>query len=134
MPEATGTEPLVLSRHIAASPETLFEFWTDAEKVTRWMAAEATADPRPGGAYHQIHIDAEGTRHTIDGEFVELSPPARLVFTWPDGPSTVEVTFEPEGDGTRLTLVHRDLPAPVRDEHERGWTHHLGTLSRVAPG
>jgi len=32
-----------------ASPETVFAFFTDPEKLTRWLAVEATLDPRPGG-------------------------------------------------------------------------------------
>lgn len=132
MTEATGTEPLVCERLIEASAETLFEFFTDPEKVARWLAAEATADPRPGGAYHQIHIDHEGTRHSIEGEFVEVSPPSRLVFTWPSGPSTVEVTFTPEAGGTRVRLVHRDVPASTRADHAEGWRTHLETLAGVA--
>ena len=130
-PEATGTEPLVCERFIDASPETVFDFWTDPEKVTRWLAAEATVDPRPGGAYHQVHVDGDGTRHRIPCEFVEVSPPSRLVFTWPAGPSTVEVTLTPEGGGTRLRLVHHDLPAGQRADHEGGWTTHLESLAEA---
>lgn len=131
MTEATGTE-LVLERRIAASPETLFSFFTDPEKVTRWLAVEATVDPRPGGVYHQVHLDDEGTRHEMPCEFVEVSPPSRLVFTWPKGPSTVEVTFEPDGDGTRLTLTHRDLPEQSRGAHQQGWLRLLETLASLA--
>src|SRR5919109_1370501 len=72
------------------------------------------------------------------GEFVEVSPPHRVVFTWgfedstvgvPPGSSTVEVTLEPDGDGTRLRLVHRDLPDASRADHDAGWD---GMLERLA--
>ena len=55
------------------------------------------------------------------GEFVELDPPHRLVFTWgwqdnpvvPPGSTTVEVTLQAIDDGTLVRLVHRGLPTPT---------------------
>ena len=41
-------------------PETVFGFFTDSELITRWLANEATLDPRPGGANHQIHVAIAG--------------------------------------------------------------------------
>jgi uncharacterized protein YndB with AHSA1/START domain len=72
---------------------------------------------------------------------VEVSPPKRVVFTWgfpnpdvgvPPGTSTVEVTLEPEDDGTRLRLVHRDLPTAAVKGHDGGWKQLLGALATVA--
>ena len=91
---------------IAASPETVWEFFVDPEKATRWMGRSATLDPRPGGEYRVEVISGNVAR----GEFVELDPPHRLVWTWgwePGSPSPVEpgstrieVELVPDGDGT----------------------------------
>src|SRR5215207_1594290 len=105
-----------LEVRIQARPETVFEFFVDPEKMRRWKGTEAELDPRPGGTYRVGGI-AGGA--TVVGEFVEIDPPRRLVFTWgwegdeevPPGSSTVEVTLTPDGDATVLHLVHRDLPA-----------------------
>lgn len=43
-------EPGVREIHIHASPETVFEFFVDADKLTRWLATAATLGPRLGGA------------------------------------------------------------------------------------
>jgi uncharacterized protein YndB with AHSA1/START domain len=132
------TEPIVHERQIDASPETVFAFFTDPEKLTRWLAIEATLDPRPGGVCRQTHVGRDGVRFLMRGEFVEVSPPSRLVFTWGfenesadvgPGASTVEVTFEPRDGGTWLTLVHRDLPASERAGHDGGWKTRLGRLA-----
>jgi uncharacterized protein YndB with AHSA1/START domain len=137
------TEPIVHERHIDATPETVFAFFTDPEKLTRWLADEATLDPRPGGVCHQIHIGNDGKHYSMRGEFVEVSPPTRLVFTWGfenddmdvgPGASTVEVTLEPRDGGTWLTLVHRDLPESERGDHDAGWGTMLDRLAAaVAP-
>jgi uncharacterized protein YndB with AHSA1/START domain len=124
---------------IAATPETVFAFFTDPDKMARWKGREAELDPRPGGAYRVVISDKAIAR----GEYVELDPPRRVVFTWgwegegnavPPGSSTVEIDLAPEGDGTLVHLVHRDLPEDERGQHEHGWLHFLGRLQKAAVG
>ena len=67
-----------LEVRIQARPETVFEFFVDPEKMTRWKGTEAELDPRPGGPYRVGGI-AGGS--TVVGEFVEVVPPRRLVLT-----------------------------------------------------
>ena len=137
----TTTETTTLERtiSIAASPETVWEFFVDPEKLTRWKGMKADLDPTPGGIYRCEVIPG----HTARGEFVELDPPHRLVFTWgwenesavPPGTSTIEVELTPEGDGTRLHFVHRDLPgAQSVESHAHGWDHYLPRLEIAAEG
>jgi uncharacterized protein YndB with AHSA1/START domain len=132
------TEPIVHERQIEASPETVFAFFTDPEKLTRWLAIEATLDPRPGGVCRQTHLGRDGEHYLMRGEFVAVEPPSRLIFTWgfenesisvAPGASTVEVTLEARDGGTWLTLVHRDLPASERANHDGGWETMLGRLA-----
>jgi uncharacterized protein YndB with AHSA1/START domain len=141
-------EPIVREMHIRATPETVFEFFTDPAKVTRWLATEATLDPRPGGICHQDHAreDGSGGSYHMRGEFVEVSPPERVVFTWgftdpdvgvPPGSSVVDVTLTPDGGGTRLRLEHRELPSATIESHSGGWTgmlERLATAVTTAPG
>jgi uncharacterized protein YndB with AHSA1/START domain len=133
-------EPIVREIHIRATLETVFEFFTDPGKVARWLATEATLDPRPGGICHQDHAreDGSGGSYHMRGEFLEVSPPERVVFTWgftdpdvrvPPGSSVVEVTLTPDRAGTRVRLEHRDLPVAEIETHADGWT---GMLERLA--
>jgi uncharacterized protein YndB with AHSA1/START domain len=71
----------------------VFEFFVDPQKMRRWKGTVAELDPRPGGTYRVGGI-AGGA--TVVGEFVEIDPPRRLVFTW----------------GGRVT--RRSRPAPAR--------------------
>jgi uncharacterized protein YndB with AHSA1/START domain len=142
---ASRAETASLQREVQidASPETVWEFLVDPEKATRWMGMRATFEPRPGGVYHCDVIPG----HTARGEFVEVDPPRRLVFTWgwepgedgtsavPPGSSTIEIELEPEDAGTRLTFTHRDLPsAEESQKHEHGWDHYLSRLTTAASG
>lgn len=135
----TGAAVEVKTR-IAASPETVFEFFTDPDKMIQWMGRSADLDPRSGGV---LRCDING-RDVALGEYVELEPPRRLVFTWgwdsedpvtPPGSSTVEVELTPEGEGTLLRLTHRDLPsAESAEKHRGGWQHYTERLAISAPG
>jgi uncharacterized protein YndB with AHSA1/START domain len=138
MTEAVRTDPIVKEVRIDAAPDTVFPFFTEPDKLTRWLADEATVDPRPGGVNHQTHRDDDGTIYSLRGEFLEVSPPTRVVFTWGfaepsvgirPGGSTVEVTLTADGDGTLLRLVHRDLPPETRGDHDAGWDTMLGRLA-----
>jgi uncharacterized protein YndB with AHSA1/START domain len=138
MPSAT--EPLRHEVRIAAPPEVVFPYFTDPARMVEWIGIAALLDPRPGGTFR---VEANG-RDVVGGEYVEVEPPRRVVFTWgfegtertlAVGATRVEVTLEPDGDdGTRLVLLHHDLPAAAREAHRDGWTHYLERLVPAAAG
>jgi uncharacterized protein YndB with AHSA1/START domain len=143
MDTTTETTSLERTISIAAAPETVWEFLVDPTKMTRWMGMRAELDPRAGGGYRCEVIPG----HTAAGEVVELDPPRRLVFTWgweqsgdeaspvPPGSSTIEIELTPDGDGTSLHFVHRDLPsAEATTSHAHGWDHYLPRLETAAGG
>jgi uncharacterized protein YndB with AHSA1/START domain len=124
---------------IRASPQTVFAFLTDPAKMVRWMGTEASLDPRRGGTY-RVNITG---REWVRGEVVEVVADRRLVFTWgwedgmftvSPGASIVEISLEPDGDGTVLHLTHRDLPEDMGAFHALGWRHSLGRLAVAAEG
>jgi uncharacterized protein YndB with AHSA1/START domain len=138
--EAT-TETTTVEREfaIAASPETVWEFLVDPEKLMRWKGISVDLDPQPGGIYRCEVIPG----HTARGEFVELDRPNRLVFTWgwdgndgvPPGSSTIEIELATDGEGTSLRFVHKDLPsAEAVSSHKHGWDHYLPRLELAAAG
>ena len=131
--------PTVLEREIRidARPEIVFGFFTDPAKIVQWLGREADFEARVGAAYRIVINDTR----TLLGEFVELVPHKRIVFTWgwedhptvPPGSSTVEVTLEPDGDGTLLRLRHRNLPSDQeRANHARAWDPALSRLTEAA--
>jgi len=123
---------------IDASPETVFQYFTDPARMVRWKGRAATLDPRPGGVY-RVEINDEAIAR---GEYVELDPPRRVVVTWgweggqdvPPGSSTVEFDLEPDGDGTIVRLTHRGLPPDSVEIHGQGWANYLPRLAVAAAG
>ena len=130
---------IVREVRIDAPPDEVFPFFTDPEKMVVWKAVEATLDPRPGGIFR---IDVTG-HDVARGEYVEIDPPRRVVFTFgweaegspePPGSTTVEVTLVPDGDGTLLRLVHSGVPDEMRHGSSAGWDHYLRRLGVAAGG
>ena len=143
MQATTETTSVEREIAIAASPETVWQFLVDPEKAVRWMGEACSFHARPGGEYRCDVIPG----HTASGEFVEVDPPHRLVFTWgwepgkdgpspvPPGSSTIEIELEPSGGGTTLRFTHRDLPnAESADSHAHGWDHYLERLVTASAG
>ena len=131
---------LVREIMVDATPETIFPFLTETEKWLEWEGTEGELDARPGGIYRVV---VAGSFVGL-GEFVEVVPNERVVFTFgwdmPDNPikpgtTTVTIVLQPEGEKTRLTLTHSGLPdAEAVEQHIQGWDHYLARLVVVAAG
>ena len=141
--ETTTETSVERELEIDASPETVWQFLVEADKLDRWFGGQAWLDPRPGGQYR---VDVIGG-HIAAGEFVELDPPRRLVqtFGWeaegdqenpvPPGSSKIEFELEPSGAGTILKFRHYDLPgSEAATSHAHGWDHYLARLVVAAGG
>jgi uncharacterized protein YndB with AHSA1/START domain len=137
-PDVPGP-PLVVRRTLSAPPERVFAAWLEPATLARWLSpfadAEATVDSRVGGAFRVV-MRGSGREIEHTGEYREIDPPRRLVFTWSSPytgstPSlvTVELRAVPPGDRTELTLTHRRLPAGEVENHRAGWGAILGHLA-----
>lgn len=131
---------VVVTRVIAASPATVFSFFTDLERWNSWQGVDGEIEPRPGGA---LRLRMPGNQ-VARGEFVELIPDRKVVFTWgwdgdgspvPPGSSTVTVELEPDEVGTLLRLTHSQIGDPqVAESHREGWDYYLERLRARAEG
>jgi uncharacterized protein YndB with AHSA1/START domain len=140
---------LRMERLFDAPPERIFAAWTDPVVLRRWWAAEpgwttpeATTDVRVGGSYRLSMQDTRGKVRSVAGEYLEVDPPRRLVYTWaweahadaeqPGEPTIVTVEFVPEGSSTRVVLEQRRFPeASQKAMHEHGWRGCLDSLERA---
>jgi uncharacterized protein YndB with AHSA1/START domain len=124
---------------IAAPPARIYELLTDADELVRWMAPIARATASVGGEVTWTHPQGD----QMIGEFVELVPDRRVVFTFgwhrpdigiPAGSTTVEITLRPVSGGTQLHLIHRGLEEPLAGAHAGGWDNYLTRLAACAEG
>ena len=124
---------------IGASPATVYQYLVDPEKLIEWMGTQAVVEPLPGGTFRVLC----GGVIPCAGEFVEVVPNERVVFTFgwdvpghpiPAGSTQVEIVLTSLGDSTLLRLVHRGLPDDAIGDHLRGWSYYLGRLVLVVDG
>ena len=134
---------LTLVRRVRARPSIVFEAMTTAEGISHWWGPDAgepvlkaESDPRPGGRYCVRFRTSDGLEHEASGEFLEVTPPARIVMSWrwtfggaDAGLSRVEIALRAVSEGTEVTFTH----AQLQDEesarsHEWGWNGALDKL------
>jgi len=142
------TDSLVIKRHFKAPPERVFAAFTEKSLVQAWYGPEnmtvphCDVDARVGGKYRvEMHSPAGGV-HVVTGEFREIRPPERLVYTWgwlngaSRGPETiVTLTFAARDGGTDLTLEQTGfLDQDSRDRHEHGWNASWAGLDNFLEG
>ena len=146
---ATDQKSLILERIIDAPRDLVFKAWTDPQQMAQWWGPKYFTNPvceldaRPGGAI-LIHMRGpDGAIYPMEGEFVEVIPPERLVMTSrafgaEDGPFLLEeittVTFEEQGGKTKLT-VHAAITRATAEAAgalagmEEGWNQSLDRLA-----
>lgn len=127
---------------IDAPPERVYRAFTEPDEVTAWWGVpgayettDAEIDLRVGGSYRFSGTSARSGTFEVRGEYRELDPPRRLVYTWTPGwddgadRSVVAITLEERDGGTVLTLEHTGFrTASARDEHDQGWPAVMAAL------
>lgn len=138
---ADSTQGVVLATvEIAAPPERVFRALTSDEIIDWWArpgvfdTREWSGDVRVGGRWRATGV-ARGQPYTLEGEFVEIDPPRKLVHTWhlagaPAPATTVTYVLEAISGGTHLTVRHSGFPlAEPMTNTSMGWESSLQRLS-----
>ena len=129
---------IVVEQRIAAPPSTVYRYLTESDRWKLWQGVEANLDARVGGIFSILMGNGMNAR----GQFVELVPDERVVFTWgwvdrpgiPPGSTTVEITLNADGEGTLLVLTHRAVADGEAPMQHMGWSHYLPRLAQAASG
>ena len=130
-------DPYCDSIHITAEPGLVFEYFTNARALARWIGDRVVVDPRPGGQFTIIFGDRR-----VEGRYLELDRPRRLVISWgragskrfPPESSVLEVTLTADDSGTLVAIRHTGLPDSELRQHALGWRHYLARLSLATTG
>lgn len=138
---------MTIERTYATTIDAVWDAFTQPELLRRWYAPvagwvvhEVTVDLRIGGGYLITFGAPDGPPLVERGTYVAIERHARLVWemdlTMASGATektTTTVTFTPDGDGVRVTVVEEGYSdADVAAMHRRGWTtmfEQLGALT-----
>lgn len=152
---ATPTRQLVIERTLNASPERVFDAFTDPKQLKKWWWPEgftcpaAEVDLRVGGKYRLAMEWPDSTpaeaqfSHYLGGEYYEIDRPHRLVMSGralndEQGElfaTLIELTLEARDGGTALTMRQSYFdpmpPAEAMAGAEQGWSEQLDKLERL---
>ncbi len=106
---------LVATRVLDAPAQAVFAAWTDPAAIARWWGPRRLTtrveglEARSGGTWRIVQRDAEGQEFAFDGEFREVVPARRLVYTqrFEGHEALNEVAFREAGGRTEVTIVVR---------------------------
>ncbi|MFC2030770.1 SRPBCC domain-containing protein [Chloroflexota bacterium] len=109
-----------VSGEIPASPVEVYAAWLSSDEHSKMTGGSAIVSARVGEAF-------EAWDGYIRGRNLELEPPERILQLWrtsefedSDKDSLLEIVFESEGNGTRITIRHSDLPDHGM-QYQQGW-------------
>ena len=130
--------------------ERVWAAYTDAELIPQWWGQGTRVDRldlRPGGGWRFVSNPGTPQESAMSGDFLEVSPPDRLVQTFGmEGfgkPMTQTIEFDRVGDGTHLAITSRFETTEERDTlvaygAEKGaisgWVSLDALLKRLAAG
>jgi uncharacterized protein YndB with AHSA1/START domain len=136
---------LEIKRFINAPRDRVYAAWIDPAQLRQWFGPEKVqtrnliADARVGGKFRWDLTNSEGEKMTCRGEYRELQPGKKIVFTWEwqddedweNHTSVVTVELSDCDGGTELRLIHEQLPNEAsRDGHTGGWNSALDKLEK----
>ena len=116
-----------LSDIIPATPEAIYAAWLDSRGHSDMTGAKATASAEVGGAF-------TAWDGYISGRNVQLIPNVRIVQTWRTTAmapaqqySVLTVMLAPVAGGTRVTIVHANVPDDHKGYQDGGWQQYYFT-------
>lgn len=134
---------LRIERTFDASPEAVFDAWTNPEVMRRWFhagadweTAEAEVDLRVGGRVRVVMRGPDGRTSEMWGEYTVIDRPHQLVMKWtfadePGNQQLLKVQFTESGDATTVVLINTGISTDARREsQDYGWRLCLDELER----
>jgi uncharacterized protein YndB with AHSA1/START domain len=141
---AGDVETVRIKRTFSASPEAVFQAWTDPEEFMAWWqpapyrTVAVEMDVRVGGEYRITMQHPSGSHQYLFGTYLSIDPSERLSMTWrlagseaDDGYTAIlNLEFRERDEGTELVLTHERLPKTSLDMYDAGWSDVLDRLAR----
>jgi uncharacterized protein YndB with AHSA1/START domain len=136
---------LRLERNVPAPCAAVYRALTDPEELGKWWgprgftAPSVEFAPAVGAGYRIAMQPPDGDLFHLSGEFREVEPPARLVYTFrwdpphPDDRETlVTLSLEDRGEQTKVRLTQGEFATEERYAlHEAGWTESFEQLEQL---
>jgi activator of HSP90 ATPase len=118
------SDSIKLTLTLPTDPKTLYNAWLDSEKHSAFTNSPATIEKKVGSEF----TASDGY---ISGKNELLHMNKRIVQSWrttdfseENADSTLEIVLEKVEKGTKLTIIHSNLPADTGKTYRKGWRDH----------
>jgi uncharacterized protein YndB with AHSA1/START domain len=145
-----GEGTVTITRAFDAPRTLVWQAWTDPKMVAQWFGPRhftipaCELDVRVGGAFRIVMRGPDGNDYPMQGAFLELVPPERLVYSFIavdredkhllEGETTVTFT-EQHGKTTMTVKSHAVGCVPLAKQMlagmEAGWTQSIDKLGEL---
>ena len=135
---------MIKTLYLKATPQTVWDYLTQSEKLARWFHETDTNLDTVGVDYQFLRENpGEKERKMCWGQVLEADRPNKLVYTFThqflkEIVTTVCWELEALHGGTQLTMTHTgfdaipDGPFDQLSGHDKGWDSHFARLRTVA--
>ncbi len=133
---------LISKKVIPATPERVFQMWTDPDKFKLWWGPQGVRcskvqlELKVGGSYSIENLFSNGDSLIIFGVYEQIIPNQKLIYTWNIGQSKAErvtVLFVEHENGTEVTVIHQRITdVESKHRHALGWEGCLDKLHSFA--
>lgn len=137
-----------IEKHLQASPQRVYDAWADANKRAQWSGPSSEIEIKmeqddftPGGRDISLCIAGGEVMAKVLADYHDIVPEQRIVFTETimaaeavQGVSLVSALFEPDGEGTKLTVTLQTAAlddGSILDEVAMGWEAALLNLQGI---
>jgi len=122
-----GKQEAFITREFDAPRDLVFKAFTDPKLYVQWLGPRRLKmklekfEPKSGGAWRYVHVDADGTEYGFHGVNHEVLPPERLIGTFefeglPEkGHVSLETARFEDLPGGRTRLIIHDVFQTVAD-------------------
>jgi uncharacterized protein YndB with AHSA1/START domain len=145
METGSNETTLEMTRVVPAARSIVFAAFVDPAELVKWFGPESyTArslefDARVGGSFRIEMQPPEGTPFCLTGEFREIDPPVRLVYTFiyedpdpDDVENLVSLSLRDLGESTEVAFTQGPFKTEARRAlHRDGWTDSFDKLERL---
>jgi activator of HSP90 ATPase len=118
------TEAIQQSVEFSASPATLFEMYVDSRKHSEATGAPAKVSRKPGAAFSAFAGALRGKNLLIVPNKMIVQAWRSSAFKKSDADSVLILTFSKTPSGTRVDLVHANVPEQDHQGVTEGWGKH----------
>lgn len=143
----TETHDIVVEDVLPFPPAQIWRALTSGAMMARWMMEPTGFEPVVGNRFTFKTTPAGAWDGLIRCEVLDVMPEERFVYSWKGGhesndgygsllDTTVSWTLAPEGEGTRLKMVHAGFVRPKNDvaftNMSKGWVTCMDRLETAA--